>query len=352
MDKKLLLGLGGIACVGAIGAGILVYNSSFSDKGNRQVNQEEIGQGIDEETKAKLEALYFEELKDQERYTFCIGREKISGTYTNAVMGNESGEIDYISEEINVIDKESQKMYILGRTIDYQYSGEGIMENSAGSGIIETKETGSLTEYYKKNEAPVRIDYYAQTIFPAPDRKVKDWVYVNVKMIGTVMGFTDERKETSKEDAKTFCLPFSLAGRPLENGAFITPDYFSFSKRCEAPSLAPGVNFSGDFEFTCDNIDYTQGISLLEEYKSKEVIDPYYIDTEGIFDSSNEPEERREVNDASASNIDEDGIDIDSSSGGSGIRIDSDSASAPTQEDLKKQLEDLRGEIQANQSGE
>lgn len=352
MDKKLLLGLGGIACAGAIGAGVLVYNSSFSDKGNLKINQEEIGQGIDEETRVKLEQLYFEELKNKDRYTFCIGKEKLTGTYKNSIMGNESGEIDYTSEEINVIDNESQKMYILGRTIDYKYSGEGIMDNSAGSGIIETKESGSITEYYKKNQAPVRIDYYSKTIFPAPDRKIKDWVYVNVKMTGTVMGFTDEREETSKEDAKTFCPPFSLAGRPLENGAFITPDSFSFSKRCEAPKLNPGVSFEGDFEFTCDNIDYTQGISLLELYKSKEEIDPYYIDTEGLFDPQQEPKERREINDASASNIDEDNIDLESSSGGSDLRSDSDTENTPTQEDLKKQLDDLKGEIEASQREE
>jgi hypothetical protein len=352
MDKKLLLGLGGIACAGAIGAGVLVYNSSFSDKGNQKVNQEEIGQGIDEETKAKLEELYFEELKNKDRYTFCIGKEKIFGIYSNSVMGNESGEIDYTSEEINVIDNESQKMYILGRTIDYKYNGEGTTFNSVGSGIIKTKESGSITEYYKKNQAPIRIDYYSKMIFPAPDRKVKDWVYVNVEMTGTVMGFTDERQDTSMEDAKTFCLPFSLAGRPLENGAIISPDFFSFSKKCEVPALSPGVSFEGDFEFTCDNIDYTQGINLLEMYKSKEEIDPYYIDDEGIFDPQEEPKERREVNDASASNIDEDDFDAESSSGGSDLRGEPESENPPSREDLKKQLEGLKGEIEADQRGE
>lgn len=352
MDKKLLLGLGGIACVGVIGAGLLVYNSSFSDKGNLKVNQEEIGQGIDQEAKDKIEQLYFDELKNKDRYTFCIGKEKITGTYTNSVMGNESGEIDYTSEEINVIDNENQKMYILGRTIDYKYSGQGSMDNSAGSGTIETEEHGSLTEYYKKNLAPVRIDYYSKKIFPAPDRKVKDWVYVDVKMTGTVMGLTDEREDISMEDAKTFCLPFSLAGRPLENGASLSPDSFSFSKRCEVPALNPGVSFEGDFEFTCDNIDYTQGINLLEMYKSKEKIDPYYIDDEGVFDPQQEPKERSEVNDASASNIDEDNFDAESSSGGSDLRGESESESQPTSEDLKKQLEGLKGEIEASQRGE
>ncbi len=348
MDKKLLLGMGGIACAGVIGAGILFYNSSSSNRGNPLINREEIGQGIDEETRAKLEELYFEELKNKDRYTFCIGKEKITGTYTNSIMGNESGLIEYSSEEINLIDNESQKMYILGRAIDYKYNGEGMLVNSAGSGIILTKESGSLTEYYKKNQAPIRVDYYSKMIFPAPDRKIKNWVYVNVKMIGTVMGFTDEREETSKEDAKTYCLPFSLAGRPLENGALITPDFISFSKECEVPKVNPGVSFEGDFEFSCDNIDYTQGINLLELYKSKEAIDLNYIDNEGIFDSQEEPEkQRREINDASASNIDEDDFSVESASSGSDRRLVPDSGT-PTSDDIKKQLEDLRKEMEAD----
>ncbi|MDX9893706.1 MAG: hypothetical protein RB292_04850 [Patescibacteria group bacterium] len=342
MNKKLLLGLGGIACASAIGGGLLVYNSSFRDKGDYQLNQEEIGQGIDEETRIKIEELYFEELKNKDRYTFCIGKEKITGTYTNTIMGNEKGTINYESEEINLIDNDSQKMYILGRTIDYQYSGSGTTANSAGVGTIEIEENGNLTEYYKKNQAPVRIDYYSKTIFPAPERKINDWVYVNVKMIGTVMGLTSEREETSKEDAKTFCPPFSLSGRPLENGAFITPDSFSFSKKCKAPQLNPGVDFEGDYEFTCDNINYDQGIKLLEKYQSQETIDLNYADNEELFNSQEDDEAADDLLEQS-SKPNSDPYDIHDSNNNSDTL---------TSDDVKKQLEELRKELQADQKSE
>ncbi|MFA5291264.1 MAG: hypothetical protein WC385_03075 [Candidatus Paceibacterota bacterium] len=262
MDKKLIWGLGAIATAGAIAGGAyLSQNNPFNLKPSPDVSAED---------QQKIEQLYFDELKDKERYTFCQGKEKITGTYKNSIVGSESGQVDYRSEDISVFDKEINKLYILGRTIDYKYSGSGDLSNLVGEGSLETKESGNITEYYKKNMAPVRLDYNANILYPAPERKKTDWVVVTTKSIGTVMGLTQERVDEETGDAKVLCPYFSLAGGPLKNGAIITPDSFSFRGTCPDNSPNPGVSFSGNFEFECNNIGSPEGIELLKNYKEKE----------------------------------------------------------------------------------
>lgn len=262
MDKKIFLGLGAIATAGAIAGGVYFsQNNPFNLEPSPDVSTED---------QQKIEQLYFDELKDTDRYTFCQGKEKVTGTYKNSIVGNESGQVDYRSEDVSVFDKESKKLYILGRTIDYKYHGQGDLSNLIGEGSLETKESGNITEYYKKNMAPVRIDYNANILYPAPERKKTDWVVSMTKGIGTVMGLTQERVDEEAGDAKVLCSYFSLAGGPLKNGAIVTPDSFSFQGTCPDNSPTPGVSFSGNFEFECNNIGSLEGIELLKNYKEKE----------------------------------------------------------------------------------
>ncbi|MFA5020556.1 MAG: hypothetical protein WC517_00630 [Patescibacteria group bacterium] len=265
MNKTIIIGGATIVIAGAIATGSLLNNQ-------RQDNPFNIPAGEDDSAgnAQKIEDLYFEGLEDKDRYTFCLGKEEIKGVYTNAVFGNEKGNVEYISEDISVFDKESNKLYILGRKIDYKYSGNANLAIQSGDGSLEITESGVTTEYYKKNSAPIRIDYNSKIINPAPDRENTDWVAIKIKSRGTLMGLTQERVDEETGDAKVFCSNFSLAGQLLKNGAFITPDFFSFEKACPDYSPNPGVSFSGNFKFECQNIENKRGIELVKEYQEIE----------------------------------------------------------------------------------
>jgi hypothetical protein len=83
MDKKLIIGLGGLAVAGAIASGVY-----FSQNNPFNIDPpKEDSKGNNE----KIEELYFEELENKDRYNFCIGKETISGVYENFIFGNEKG---------------------------------------------------------------------------------------------------------------------------------------------------------------------------------------------------------------------------------------------------------------------
>lgn len=328
MNKTLLLGLGGVAAAGVIAGGVYLGTGEFDFLKRSPEDLEKERQ----ETAQKLEDLYFEELKDGERYAFCIGREKITGTYKGSVMGSEEGQVDYSSEDISLFNKEHNRIYILGRTIDYRYNGEGQYVLGPGSGIIKTEEGGRTTEYYKKNSAPLRLDYGSNILFPAPERKEKDWVAVKVKMIGTMMGVTEDRTDDSLGDAKTFCSPISLGNRALSEGYFASPDTVSYNGKCVSADVGtPGVGFSGNYNYSCDFIDYKSAIDLMGDYKTKE-----------------------EVLRAGDSYVTE-GLDVEAETATAGIRgsggVDSENSdNRPSNEEIRRQLLDLKDEIQADQS--
>jgi hypothetical protein len=276
MDKNKLLIGGAIIVVGGAIAGGLLLNNFDSSSTNRNP---------DGDMANELEEQNFKDFADEDRYSFCQSREVIKGPYTSSVFGKETGEIEYISEDINVFDKEKNKLFILGREIKYKYSGQGQVALGEGEGTKEIEESGMTVEYYSKFNAPVRIDYNAKLIYPAPERKKDDWVVIETKGVGTIMGFSQERVDKEMGDAKTFCPPFSISS------ALITPDYFSIDKSCSDGS-GLGFNFSGNFKFECGGIDNERGIEIVREYKQLE-------EARKVFDSSSEDEdeERNEFQD-------------------------------------------------------
>lgn len=257
MDKNTLLIGGAIVVIGgAIATGAFLNNSGFEGSTRGQSDLQ-----LDEEGRKTLEESRFEDFADEDKYSFCQSREEIKGPYASSVLGNEKGTIEYISEDINVFDKEKNKLFILGREIRYTYSGTGHVEAPIGEGTVDIEESGVTVEYYSPFTAPVRIDYNAKLIYPAPERKRSDWVAIETKSRGTVMGFTQEATDTTMGDAKTFCPAFSL------DNAFSTPDYFSIEKSCSAGSFEIGFSFSGNFKFECGGIDNKKGIEIAKEYK-------------------------------------------------------------------------------------
>lgn len=266
MDKKLLIGLGGIAAAGLIGGGVYLASNEFDflKQSDAEVEEER------RQTAQKIDDLYFEELKNTERYSFCVGKEKITGTYKSTIMGGERGEVNYSSDDISLFDKEQNRIYVLGRTIDYQYNGEARYDVAPGVGTVKIKESGQTTEYYQKNTAPLRLDYSASTLFPAPERKQKDWVAINTDMFGAVMSASGERNENDRGDAKTFCLPVNLNSRFLASGFSADSARIAYNGDCDTPAVNDGVSFSGRYNYTCDFVDYGQAFVLMEDYRAKE----------------------------------------------------------------------------------
>lgn len=251
MDKKILI-IGGAVIIigGAIATGAVLNN--FDASSNKK--------SIDDDMSEKIEEEILKDFENENRYYFCQSQEEIKGPFMSSVFGNENGYIEYISEDINVFDKEKNKLFILGREIKYKYSGKGEVQHDIGEGIIDINEEGATIEYYSIFNAPIRIDYNAKIIYPAPERKKNDWVIIERKGQGTVMGFTQEDIDQSMGDAKTFCPPFPL------NNAIITSEYISFEKSCDNGS-GGGFRFSGNFKFECGGIDNEKAIENLRELK-------------------------------------------------------------------------------------
>lgn len=255
MNKnQIIIGGATLLVGGAIATGVFLNGFEKSSKESP----------LNENFSEKMEMQDFQEFADEERYSFCQGREEIRGVYENSVFGNEKGDVEYISDDISFFDKKRNKLYILGRRIEYKYSGKSQLAIAEGQGEMNIEESGAITEYFGKNNAPVRIDYAAKLINPAPERKSSDWVLVNIKSMGSLMGISDNREETMTGDAKVFCSIFNL------DGAFISPDYFSFEKACPDNSPNPGVKFSGNFKFECGGLENKQGIEIAKEYQKEE----------------------------------------------------------------------------------
>ena len=270
MNKNYVI-IGGAFLIvgGAIATGIALSNpekSTSNERADKNIAQDMLEQD-------------FKDFEDEENYSFCQGREEIKGVYENSVFGNEKGDVKYISDDISVFDKKRNKLYILGRRIEYQYLGDGKMQIADGEGTMNFEENGVVTEYFGMNSAPVRIDYNSKIINPAPERKSTDWVVVKIKSIGSLMGITDEREDVTSGDAKVFCSVFSLGD------AFISPDYISFEKACPDNSPNPGVKFSGNFKFECGAVDNERGIEIAKEYQEKEQLEKEF---DAISDEEND----------------------------------------------------------------
>jgi hypothetical protein len=304
MDRNSLIIGGAIIIIGgAIATGAILSN------GDQSSSDKKVDDGVSQEL---TEEQNFKDWENEEKFSFCQGVEEIKGIYTSSIMGSEKGNVEYTSEDISVLDKEKNRLYILGRKIKYKYSGDKTIDMLTGSGSMQVEEEGMTTEYYTKNTAPVRIDFNSKIINPAPERKNNDWVVINTKGEGTLMGLTDTREDTENGDAKVFCASFNLSD------AFVTPEYISFEKTCPNYSPTPEASFSGNFKYACGGIDNERGLEIVNEYKKSEEI-------------------MNEFNSIS----DEGGDDSEDNSGGTG----SNEYRPETSEELKVRLKEALDEI-------
>jgi hypothetical protein len=162
MKRELILGIGGIACAGAIIGGALLINNDFNF----------LKKNPEEDYSKKIEALWFEELKDKSKYSFCLGEMDIRSTHSDSLLGA-NGAIDYTSKEVAVFNKETNRLYVMSRQSKYGYKGV-LSKALDGAGLnAPVIEYGSLTENYGKNEMPIRLDYTNKYITTDPEVKNK-----------------------------------------------------------------------------------------------------------------------------------------------------------------------------------
>jgi len=290
MDNNTILIIGGTVLIvgGIAAAGIMGHGMKQSADGLRS----------DDDMAIKMEQQDFEDYLDEERYSFCQGREEIKGVYTNSILGSEKGNITYISDDISVFDKEKNKLFILGRRITYTYYGDAQLAFADGEGVLNISEEGVTTEYFSKYTAPARIDYNANMIIPAPERKSTDWVAVRIKSIGTLMGITDEREDIENGDAKVFCPSFTLEGISQ------FPDYISFEKVCPDYSPNPGVAFSGNFSYACGGVENARGVELAKEYQTLEQLQYEFNNISGDNDNQQGDEFEHTIQQSQSDNQD------------------------------------------------
>ncbi len=269
MEKNIIIGT--IAVASAVLIGGAIYQASNS----REIELKS-GEGATQEQK---EALFREELKDTSKYSFCLGQAKIQTAYTDPVL-NSNGQIDYQSKELLVLDKQRNRFLVLG--IEAKYTNKGTVAMPMGdlTTNVPIDERGTISEYYSKNEAPIRIDYGSNSIFTVIDTREKNWVISNL----------DESQKVSPAIGcpGVFALD-NAPGKDLLAGS----DNILIDRECEMSDISG--KYSGEFSYRCTAVDYRQAESLMDEFKTKDEL--YKTKDLTPFDSS---QEKPEINDASA----------------------------------------------------
>lgn len=250
MDKKLLLGIWAIA-----GAGVIVgwFMMSGGDIGDRKINQEQEST-ISDEDRQKIEDLVWDGWKDKEKYSFCLWEAKAETNHLDPILGSK-WDLSHSSRELLLWNSESRKLYIITREIVYKYDGIVNFQMGDIAVNVPVNEHGSLVEVYKKNEMPIRVDYYNNFIATNPDTKEKNRVSSSVW------------EENEMVSDRMWCAGI----------------YELWSQAKDLPSFGQGVSIERDcnefdvsgrydwsFSFSCNMIDYDEAKNIWETNKLKE----------------------------------------------------------------------------------
>ncbi|MCU0653704.1 MAG: hypothetical protein MUD10_05605 [Candidatus Pacebacteria bacterium] len=252
MDKKIYLGIGAIATAGAIMGGIMLAQNKNNPLG--------IEPGIDESAQntQKIEELWLEELKNTDKYSFCLGEATIQTSYSDQLLDS-SGTLTHKSREILVYSKETQRFSIMSRELEFDYQGYANTKMGEMAVDIPVKEHGSITETYGKNEMPIRVDLSANYIATNPDTKKKDWVYSD-------MGGEFEMTVPRTGCAGIYQLNNSPGKDLLAGGQTIMVD-----RECSQTDISG--KYDGEFSFNCQAIDYRQALGMLDADRAKEELE-------------------------------------------------------------------------------
>ncbi|MFA5124624.1 MAG: hypothetical protein WC473_02235 [Patescibacteria group bacterium] len=314
MKKELLIGGLATASAAIIIGGIYVAKS----------NPFGLNESADsaQEDQRKIEQLWYDELKDTSKYSFCLGEMKINSVHSDKAFAA-NGIVDYSSKELILYNKESNKLFIMSRQLKYKY--DGILGQSLGGIKIDVpvKEYGSLTEVYSRNELPLRIDYNGKYIVTDPDTENKQWVSVII----------DE--EASPGLPHHGCSGVYQLDNSPGHDLLADGDHIIIDRKCNETAM--GAIYDGDFSFSCSMIDYKNAMDLLEINKAEMALQNPDKESFNSSDSS------ATLDDASASGRSE----------GANGPVDGELNQSignqpPTSEDIKRQIEEMKRETQAD----
>lgn len=319
MDKKIIIGITAVATAGLIFGGAQYYSDRSS--GERISEQEKIVQSSSED-KDKIEQLGWDEFQDVEKYSFCLAEAKIQTTYLDPILNN-NGLIKHDSKEVLLFNKESQKIVVMAREIDYKYDGEINTQMGDINVKVPVTEHGSLSEVYAKNKMPVRIDYINSVIVVDPETKQTNWVY------------SDIGNESEMVGSRTGCAGvYNLDNAPGQD-LLAGGDQIEIDRRCEENDLSG--SYDGDFSFSCSAIDFRQAKELIDGIKIKEELQD--TKNQEVFEnqedhSSDEPGSAR----GDLPNQNEE--------------VEDEESKQPKSEDLQRALDELKNEMNASQKAE
>lgn len=281
MDKKIIIGLGAVATAGMIIGGLNFIQSS-QDKHPEKSPE---GAKTSLEDQKKIEDLYWDELRDEEKYAFCFGTAKIITDYSDPIL-NSRGDIVHNSRELLLFDKKAGKLSIMTREIDFKYSGKFSSPMGGLTTEVPVSESGTVSEVYSKNEMPERLNYTNNYIVSNPDTKEKNWVK---SYIGEEVEMVSDR---------TGCAGVYTLNNAPGKDLLVGSEQIIIDRRCEESDVIG--TYVGDFKFECQAIDYRQASEMYKTVKTKAETEKLEDEKEddpfdALRDSSDE-----EVNDASA----------------------------------------------------
>jgi hypothetical protein len=303
MDKKLLLGVWAIAWAGLLVGGWMMSSGNVGDK---RIDQEQEST-VNDEDKQKIENLVWDGWKDKEKYSFCLWEAKAETNYLDSLLGSK-WDLSHNSKELLLWDNESRKLYIISREIIYHYDGQVNFQMWDMMVNVPVTEYGSLIEVYKKNEMPIRVDYYNNFIASNPDTKettrVNSSIWEENEMVSVRMWCAGVYELGSQASA----LPSSNQG-------------VSIQRDCAENDISGRYDWT--FSFSCVMIDYDQAKNIFETNKIKEELQN--TKDENIFEDLEEDELTQAL---------------------------SNSEWRDTNIDAQKKLQDLKLEMQADQRWE
>lgn len=325
MEKKWFIG---IAAAGTGAA--LIMGGLRMQRGDR----DPLGIGESEETseedRQKIEQLYWEELQDEEKYGFCSGTMNVNTHYSDPILKN-TGTIEYSSSELLLFNKEAQKLFIVAREAEFAYSGR--LQTVMGELAIDVpvEERGTSAEVYDRRTMPVRIDIAGGYIATDPDYKENNWVAAKIG------------EEWELGPPRTGCEGVFMLDSAPGKDVVAGNQMIAIDRACSTADISG--SYDGTFSYACSVVDYRKAMELLEDYRTKEELQ----NTKDAEISEPEREENPEVEGASAREKLDTGTPLPATEFDERRFVPEEEESDPlSNEDIRKQLEELRQEMQAD----
>lgn len=272
MKKELIVGMGAIATVAAVGGAAMFFLETASDKG---IGVEEQASETNAEDAAKILALNWEKWRDADAFGFCVGDAKIETTHTDHLLGQE-GSVSHTSRELLLFNKEAEKLYVLTRNIEYAYEGSITTMMGEMPISVQVSEGGSLHETYTVKDMPIRLDYSNKYIASDPTTKSNTWVH------------------SSLQEGELVTPHIGCAGvYQLDNtpgkDVLVGDQNVIVERTCTERGVAGA--YEGTFSYKCTAVDYDDAKKAYDAAAEDEALRNSTPDDASLFEGAHEPED-------------------------------------------------------------